>query len=440
MRPVPAWCVQVVKRIHEIRLSLLERPEKKLYFERAISRFCRVQVGAQRGSRNGGFRSRAGAGLQGERCVRSAIAWAPPSHARLLAPSALARMAHSRMRMAACADAPPPASASLQEDSEDPLTADEIAGVIHEVLDERERERESRSSQGHAPTASQDTSVGVAAATPSGTTSHVRVGPEASQHDPQGQPPAGDQSQQPRSCAWMPKVAPTGAPCAGFGTGVRAETPAEFLSGCVPQLGPLAASAWPELTPSVPLPSFHLGGRNPRGPAVDPAEANGSVDGRERGWLSVDGGTSPPLASTVSQAVGPLSMPFLGGISAGAGMGAAALQRVGIQRFAKPGTAATLSPAEPLPDDGRTVDTQVPRFRTTAQDKTLARCARASRNPPHSAAPLDGTRQAAYRRQRASPACLGSTHASAIAVARGNLHIGNSVLSTTLATPCALRA
>ena len=33
---------------------------------------------------------------------------------------------------------PPPASASLQEDSEDPLTADEIAGVIHEVLDERE--------------------------------------------------------------------------------------------------------------------------------------------------------------------------------------------------------------------------------------------------------------------------------------------------------------
>ena len=36
---------QVVYRIHDIRTNILSKPENKLYFERAISRFCRVQVG-----------------------------------------------------------------------------------------------------------------------------------------------------------------------------------------------------------------------------------------------------------------------------------------------------------------------------------------------------------------------------------------------------------
>ena len=36
---------QVVHRIHDIRMQVLEKPENKLYFERSISRFCRVQVG-----------------------------------------------------------------------------------------------------------------------------------------------------------------------------------------------------------------------------------------------------------------------------------------------------------------------------------------------------------------------------------------------------------
>ena len=34
----------MVRRIDEIRLGLLEEAQKKLYFERSISRFCCVQV------------------------------------------------------------------------------------------------------------------------------------------------------------------------------------------------------------------------------------------------------------------------------------------------------------------------------------------------------------------------------------------------------------